>query len=67
MRRFTVVLSIFLILLMASSVYASDIFETGVWKKTGKLSNGMRYGVRDMTEEEKAALQLWESAKVSTF
>lgn len=45
MRRFTVILSIFLILLMASSVYASDIFETGVWRETGVLNNGIRYGV----------------------
>ena len=57
MRRFTVILSIFLILLMSSSVYASDIFETGVWRKTGVLNNGIRYGVRSMTEAEKAVFR----------
>ncbi len=63
MRRFTVVLSIFLIFLMASSVYASDIFETGVWRKTGVLNNGIRYGIRAMTEDEKAIFQLREAVE----
>lgn len=64
MKKCSVILSILLILVMASSAYASeglDIFETDIWRETGELSGGMRYGIRPMTAEEKVAFELRES------
>ncbi|MGN9163865.1 hypothetical protein ACTNDY_01100 [Tissierellaceae bacterium HCP3S3_D8] len=61
MKKLSVILSMFLILAISSNIYASSILETGNWRETGELSNGIHYGIRSMTKEEKAAFQLREA------
>lgn len=64
MKKLSVILSMFLLVAMTSNVYAASIFETGTWRETGQLSNGISYGIRAMTEEEKAAFESGDISQI---
>ncbi|QQY79539.1 hypothetical protein EDD65_1094 [Keratinibaculum paraultunense] len=64
MKKLSVILSIFLLVAMTGNVYGASIFETGIWRETGQLSNGISYGIRAMTEEEKVAFESGDISQI---